>query len=101
MVKRQLASEISILGSYGLVEVMMICWKCTSFSFIMNNVVFSKDDLMKGMSNGFVLMNHPLVTTKMFVTTKPLLVATKLGGSQGQSYGFAVTNLNSSQRMMI
>ena len=30
-----------MLGSYGLVKVMMICWKCTSFSFNMNTVVFS------------------------------------------------------------
>ena len=39
---------------------------------------------MKGMSYEFVATNHP------FIATKPLLVATKVGGSQGQRYGFAV-----------
>ena len=50
--------------------------------------VAMKDDLMKGMSYGFVMMNHPFI-------------ATKVGGSQGQSYGFAVMNLNLSRRRML
>ena len=41
IVKQRLATEISMLGSYGLVEVMMICWKCTKFSFNMYTMVFS------------------------------------------------------------